>query len=329
MVALAACGAEHKPAQHPVARPRESVQVAEAQRLRQTMSEEVVGTVRARQVAAISPSVMGTIRALKVKLGSEVRAGDVLAQLAVGEIDAKAAQAQAAFAQAEIELKRGELLKTSGSIPAAQYDSLKAHYKVAEAALAEAEAMRAYTVIRAPFAGVVTEKACNVGDLAVPGKPLLSLETPGALRLEAFVPEGLASTLRQGDALEARFDNIAQPVPVSVSELSPSADAESRSVLVKVNLPTLPGLRSGMFGRLRVGMGERPVVVVPSEAVLRRGQIEAVFVVERDEALLRLVRTARRDAEQSEVVAGLEGGEHVVLKPSARLSDQQPVAVRP
>lgn len=326
---LVGCAAEQHRKPTEAAPLPQAVRVEVARKVVRPVGDEVVGTVRARYVSAISSSVMGTIRVLKVKLGSRVRPGDVLVQLSVGEIEAKAAQASALFAQAGVELKRAEQLKASQSIPSAQYDAAAAQYRIAEAALAEAEAMRSYTIIRAPFAGVITDKQCNVGDLAQPGKPLLVLESPGTLRLEAAVPEGIAHFLREGDVMQVRLDAAKEPLAAKLSELSPSADPGSRTVLVKLDLPNVPDLRAGMFGRLTVRTGEESSVRVPAQAIVRRGQLETLFVAERGKAALRLVRTGRSAGGETEVLAGLERGEAVVVEPATLLADGQPIEVRP
>jgi membrane fusion protein, multidrug efflux system len=327
---LVSCTAEHHPKTAelpPLA--SQAVSVVPARVVNQSVGDEVIGTVHARSVAAISSSIMGNVRALRVTVGSRVRAGEVLVQLSAGEIDAKANQASAMFSQAELDLKRAEQLKASQSIPASRYEAMTAQFRVAEATLAEANVMRGYTTLRAPFAGVITEKRCDVGDLAVPGKPLLVLESPGALRLEAAVPEVIAQVLHRGDVLSARIDSIPQPLSATVSELSPSADPISRTVLVKLDLPNTEALRPGMFGRLSVQTGQERAVVVPTPAVVKRGQMELVFVVKEDKAQLRIVRTGRAHDGVTEVLAGLDGDEPVVVDNAALLVDGQPVEVKP
>lgn len=305
------------------------VKMAEARRVSQVTGDEVVGTLRARNVSALSPSVMGHVSALKVSLGSKVRAGEVLVQLSAEEISAKVGQATAAFAQAELELKRAEQLKASQTIPSAQFDVAEARYNVAKESLAEANVMRGYTTIRAPFAGVITAKQCEVGDLAVPGKPLLVLESQGAPRFEAAVPEASAQALHAGQALDVHIDSLAAPVPGRISELSPSADPQSRTVLVKLDLPDVAGLRPGMFGRLAIASGETEVLLIPSEALLRRGQLELVYVVQDRRARLRLVRAGRSAEGTTELLSGIDAGEQVVISHPDQLEDGQPVEVRP
>lgn len=325
----AGCSTHHAKRAETAPIEKQAVSVAFAREVSQAVGDEVIGTVRARSVAVISSSVMGNVRALRVKVGSRVKAGEVLIQLSAGEIDAKANQAQAMFAQAELDLKRAEQLKASQSIPAARYEAATAQFRVAEAALAEANVMRGYTTLRAPFAGIITAKQCEVGDQALPGKPLLVLESPGALRLEASVPEAIAKLLHIGDALSAHFDSIAEPVTATVSELSPSADPVSRTVLVKLDLPSVPELRSGVFGRVTVRTGEQRAVIIPSTALVRRGQMELVFVVRDDRAHLRIVRTGAEPDGTVKVLSGLDDGERVVVADAALLVDGQPLEVRP
>lgn len=308
---------------------KRSVRVVAARATSQAVDEDVIGTLHARNVAAIAASITGTIRSLDVTIGSRVHAGRVLMTLAAGEIDAKADQATAMLAQADLEMKRAERLKDSQAITPSAYDAALAQFRVAEATLAEARAMRGYTTLRAPFAGVITAKQCNVGDLALPGKTLLVLESPGVLRLEAAVPEALAHVLHMGDVLTARIDSIASPLSVTVSELGASADPVSRTVLVKLDVPNLPQLRAGMFGRLSVHTGEAKVIVVPASAVVRRGQMELVYVAVDATARLRIIRTGRSHGDTVEVLAGLDDGEPVVADIDADLVDGQRLEVIP
>ncbi len=328
---LASCSAEHHPksATSSAAVAPAVVQVALAQRVKQETGDEVVGTVRARNVSAISASVMGHVSALKVSLGSKVRAGQLLLTLSADEINAKLGQASASFMQAELELKRAQQLKASQTIPSSQYDVTEARYNVAKEALAEANVMRGYTVLRAPFAGVITEKKCELGDLATPGKPLLVLESQETPRLEASVPEAHAQGLARGQLLKVRIDSLPEPVQAIVSELSPSADPISRTVLVKLDLPDVPGIRPGMFGRLQLAGAESDALMVPREAVVHRGQLELVFVVKDGQASLRIVRTGRTVDGKTELLSGLEAGEQVVISQANQLEDGQQIEVRP
>jgi membrane fusion protein, multidrug efflux system len=324
-VALAACSHEAALPKE-VALPTQKVQVAAAYVAEQGAAEEVVGTVRARSVAALSSSIMGTVRDLPLSVGSKVKAGQLVARLSAQEIEAKAEQARALLGQAEIALRRAEELKAQNAIAPAQYDAAVAQHRVALATVAEADVMRGYTTLRAPFAGVVTAKHAEVGDLALPGRPLLVLEDPTSLRLEAAVPEAMSRDLRVGARLPVRIDGIDGELAATVSEQAPTADPQSRTVLVKLDLPEhLAGLRPGMFGRLLMRATPTHAITIPEAAVVQRGQLETVFVVDDGKAKLRLVRSGRRQDGAVELLSGLQRGELVVVSEPDRLRDGQPV----
>lgn len=324
------CAAPH-PSRTPEASPLPKVPVRAAvvSEATQALRDEIVGTVRARNVTAVSASVMGTVRTLKVALGDRVRRGELLVQLTAGEIEAKANQARAMFERANLDFTRAEALAQRGSITSAEYDEAAAQRRIAQAALAEADAMRAYMQIRAPISGVVTAKQCELGDLALPGRPLLVIESLDALRLEAPVPEAAAHLLSAGDVMQVRIDALDRELTATLSEIEPSAEANSRTVLVKLDLPSAPELRPGMFGRLLLPSGESTALTVPQKAVLPRGQMETLYVIDHGIARLRLVRTGKEHGDRIELIAGVQDGETVVVDHPERLVDGQPVAVLP
>jgi multidrug efflux system membrane fusion protein len=334
LAALAAlgpsCGGPHRPElQQAPPLPSLSVRAVRAIEASEALRDEVVGTVRARNVTAVSASVMGTVRTLKFSLGSRVRRGELLVQLGAAEIEAKAAQAQAMLDRAEIDFGRARHLVAGGSITTAEFDATAAQLRIAQAALAEAEAMRGYMLIRAPISGVVTAKQCELGDLALPGKPLLVIESLDALRLEAAVPEAVAHALSLGDVMAVRIDALGRELEGKLEELDPSSEADSHTVLAKLDLPVAPELRPGMFGRLLLRTGEAMALTVPRDAIVERGQMELVYVVAQGAARLRIVRTGKQYGDRVELLAGLERGETVIVDHPELLVDGQPVQVVP
>jgi len=330
IASMLGCGSSHSPhVEKPEPLPTLKVHAAPVQDVSHALGDEVVGTLRARSVTAVSASIMGTVKAVKVKLGSHVKAGQVLVQLTAGEVEAKADQARARLAQAKINLERAQQLMASKSIPTSQFDAAQAEYNFAQASMAEADVMRGYTSLKAPISGVITSKQCAVGDLALPGRPLLVLESPGALRLEASVPEAVAHSLKIGTKMKVSVDAIDRDLQAEVAELSPSADPQSRTVLVKLDLPADEQLRAGMFGRLTVPTSEVSSVVIPANAIMKRGQMETAFVVEDGKARLRLVRTGRTSEGGTEILAGLSAGETVITDHVAQLVDGQPLELEP
>jgi RND family efflux transporter MFP subunit len=289
---------------------------------------EAPATVRPAERAIIAAKLTGTVASFPLGLGQAVAAGDVLLTLNAPEAEARLRQAQAQLSEATRTAERERTLVAKGvNAPDAQRDA-EDRLRYAQAAAAEAEAMLAYATVRAPFAGVMTEKNVLTGDLATPGLPLLVLESTSHLRAEGTIPEKAAAGLHPGDALTVSLDDGAAPVSGRIEEISAAADAVSRSVLVKVALPD-GAARSGQFARLQVGNTVADTLLVPAAAVTRFGQMERIFVVEQGRAVLRLVKTGRSHDGRSEILSGLNAGEQVVLAPPPALRDGQRVTPTP
>jgi RND family efflux transporter MFP subunit len=291
--------------------------------------EEVVGNVEAAQRAVLSAKVTGVIDSLKVAPGARVTRGEVLATIDAREIRARLDSAVAAQDQAKKDFARIERLLQSGSSTRQEFDAATTRLRTADAALVEARTMLQYTEITAPFDGVVTRKLIEVGDLATPGKPLLEMENSSLLRFECQIPEALIDRVQMSAELPVAIDAAGASLTGKVSEIAPSASAGSRTFLVKLDLPPAEKLRAGQFGRVSVPVRERPAVLVAEDAVVRRGQIESVFVIEESVARLRLVKTGRRHNGQVEVISGLSGGEKVASKDAHLLKDGAAVEVAP
>ncbi|MES1254573.1 MAG: efflux RND transporter periplasmic adaptor subunit [Acidobacteriota bacterium] len=195
----------------------------------------------------------------------------------------------------------------------------------ARAAAEAAEIGVSYTILSAPFDGVVTERAVDPGSMAAPGVPLLTLEDTAMFRLEVQLDEARATMVRVGQAVDARVDDSASAdAPWRAARTSEVArmDAASHSFLVKIELPADPALRSGLFGRARFPGPVRRALTVPASAVLRRGQLALLFMVDRDGvARLRPVTTGALATDRVEVLAGVRAGDRVVVNPPSALAD--------
>jgi RND family efflux transporter MFP subunit len=145
------------------------------------------------------------------------------------------------------------------------------------------------------------------------------------LRLVADVPSLLASRLLPGAKLTVRVDTLDETLAGTLSEVSPATDPASRTVLMKVDLPETAGLRAGQFGRLAVPVGEAEFLLVPAPALVRRGQLEILFVAAAGKAQMRLVRAGKQTPQGIEILAGLVSGETVVVEGAANLRDGQPL----
>jgi len=265
------------------------------------------------------------------------------------EADDGVAGAQANLDLARSTFKRMEELASKKSISNQEFDEASARLKSAQAAydmararrgqldsklaqveeeIRAAKIMRDYTRISAPFSGVVTTRSVEPGNLAAPGAPLLTIEREGAYRLEASVDESKLPFVKVGETVEVGLEALDRKLTARVSEIVPAVDAASRAYIVKIDLPSLANLRSGMFGRAWFPMGAHKVTTVPAAAVVERGQLQSVFVVEDGSARNRLITAGKRGPNAVEVLSGLSEGEKVVSPIVPGLADGARVEVR-
>lgn len=228
-----------------------------------------------------------------------------------------------------------ELDQATASLRAAeaQVAAIDARIQQAEASLASARAgsdaasvTAGFAVVTAPFAGVVAEKLVEPGNMAAPGMPLVRLEGDGAMRLDVRVDASRVVGVPVGQPVDVEVD-AATPVLLqgTVSEVARAMDADARAYLLKITLPTDARLRSGMFGRARFAGAQVAAMLVPASAIVRHGQVTAVFVAEGGVARLRMVVTGRTLPGGVEVVTGLADGERVVSAPPLGLTDGTPL----
>ena len=330
LLLLAGCGGTSKEQSDARSSAVKKVTVVAAEQRALRDVQKIMGTVEARSRAQIETKVQSRVEQIAVALGSRVQAGDVLAELDTRDITARFRQTQAIYEQAAQDLKRFETLLSQQAATQQEYDGVKTRVAVAEANRQEAEAMLSYARIVAPFSGVVTEKMIDRGDLAIPGRPLFTVEQDGTPRFVLTIPESSAERIARGDSVQIEIpasDTILMGV---VTELSPSADPMTRSYLVKADLPSAARLRPGQFGRLLLPTGEANALFVPSGAVVRRGQLELVYVVTNDNrASLRMVRTGREMSGWTEILSGLNPGENIVTSGLSELSDGDQIERQP
>ncbi|MCX8157723.1 MAG: efflux RND transporter periplasmic adaptor subunit [Verrucomicrobiae bacterium] len=328
LILLVMAGCHQPPPPPPGTLPAATVKVQPVAGRVYVATEEVVGTVRPKLRATISPKITGRVEELLVAPGHTVTQGQLLARIDAREIQARLLQAQAVRVQAEADLKRFQRLVADGTAPQAELDRAIMQAEVAAANVKEIETQLGYARVTAPFNGLITRKLSDVGDLAAPGTPLLEMEDPNVLRLEADVPEALIDRVKLGDRLRVSISTLAHPLEGVVGEMDPVADPGSRTFRVKLDLPPVPGLRSGLFGRAAVPVGQTTTLRVPASALLVRGQMEMVFVAADGKAQLRLVKTGKRLDGEVELVSGVRTNELVVVEGALQLVDGQPLTVR-
>ncbi len=325
---LLGCGDESRPSpgQEAPTTPRH-VETTVAKPVSLTIFQEIPATVVSRQEARISPKIMGSIKEVHVRLGAVVQKGQLLARLSAGELDARVEQAKARLHNIIRNLKREEGLLSQDASTPETVNELRDQANVARAALEEAKSMVSYTLIRAPFPGVITMKQADLGDMVSPGQVLFVLKTHRAPQILAFLPEKLAASRKIGEPLEVAVASTGQAFTATISEINKAADPASRTVEVKMDTPGSQALIPGQFVRVKIPRRQGRTIFLPPRAVSRYGQLVRVFVVREKRAWLRIVRTGPRTSEGVEIISGLDPGDEVILDPSMDLKDGQPVKV--
>lgn len=296
---------------------------------------EIDGVVQPVKQSTVSAQASGHIAALLVKAGDKVRAGQLLAsiddretQTGVQRSQAQVTQAQADLHNAQANFKRTQELRAQGFVSAAALDTADAQLKSATAGRDQASAgvkqsslMQGFTRVTAPYDALVLQTHAQAGDLAAPGKPLLTLYAPLPLRVVVQVPVSRSKLLAADAAVEIQIGaaNGAQQWvrPVTPRQL-PSADPVSQTVEWRLDLPAQAalGLLPGQQIRVRFASGQTQRLVVPATAVLRRGELTAVYVVAGQGFVLKAVRLGADHGSQGiEVLAGLTPADRVALDP--------------
>jgi len=184
----------------------------------------------------------------------------------------------------------------------------------AEEVVKEAQIALGYTTIRASQDGEILKRMIEPGDLALPGKPLIILQTSGTLRLEAYVREGLIGKVKLGNQLMVEITTLNKHVKAVVEEIVPYADPQTRTFLVKASLPAMHGLYAGMYGKLLIPAESHSVVMIPEKSRRIVGQLEMVTVQVNDHWKTRYIKTGRRIGNKLEVLSGLLGNEWIGIK---------------
>lgn len=331
VLTFAGCGSHESESEAPLSEGMSpvSVELAPVDEAQVATLIDVTGIVRAADRASLAPKVMGTIIELPVELGQRVEAGELLVKIEAAEIGARVLQAEAQLKQAERDLHREQGLLEKGASTEEMVNNLVDRVAVMQAMVAEARAMAGYTEIRAPFAGQVAQKMAMVGDLASPGTPLITLEGAISFEVEANVPESLASELEVGKRYDAALPTSRQSLELTLSELSASFDASTRTVLAKFSAPRNEQLRSGQFVRVQIPGQVAPRLIVPEGAVSKNGQLEQVYVAQDGRAVMRLVKTGSKRDGMVEILSGLDAGEQVIVSAEGLVREGQELEVAP
>ncbi|MGQ9688468.1 MAG: efflux RND transporter periplasmic adaptor subunit [Desulfobaccales bacterium] len=315
----------------------------------------VLATVMSNTLTHLSAQVPGRVSQVYVEAGSRVREGDPLVALTASEFQAKVAQAQAQVSQAQAQLtqvsadhQRYQRLLREGAVSPREFEVMEARYRAAQASLAQAQAQvkeaaafKSYTIIRAPTRGVIAARPAAPGDLAQPGRSLVSLYDPAALQIEGEVNEEYCGFLLPGTPVRVEVPAIGWQGQVKLKEIFPLSAPGSRTFKVRTEILTgvesspgqtnkltinepPPELRTdnpepktslvpGMFARLYLPLGTDRVLLLPKAAVLQVGQLTMVEVLADGRLTRRQIKVGRQLGDQVEVLSGLKVGEKIAL----------------
>jgi RND family efflux transporter MFP subunit len=294
-----------------------------------TSAEAVVEAVRQSTVSA---QIAGRIVDIRFDVGDRVNKGDVIVRIderaasqAVAASDALVREAQATLANARAQYERSKQLLAQKFISQAALDKAEADFKAAEsrvkamlAGAGAASTERSFATIVAPYGGIVSARHVQLGEMAAPGKPLMTGFDPSSLRVVATVSSDQVPALQAGARARVEIPSANRWVDVKTVTVVPSADPRTHTTQVRLELPAdAKGLLPGVFARAHFTTGKAPRLMVPREAVIHRSEVTAVYVVDdKGRPALRQVRLGSASDENAiEVLAGVKPGERLALDP--------------
>ncbi len=319
-----------------------TVEVAMAESAPGSSMTSFSGRIESNNQANLSTIVMGTITEVTVTVGDRVSQGDILARIKDDQIRAKKNQIEANMVQARANLENteknynriknlyAENSATSKELDdiSTMYDIAKANIEALEASLNEVNEMLAYTVIRAPFDGVISRKHASEGDMAAPGQPLLSISDPGTLKVTASVPERWITGIAEGDTVSVSVSAAGIDGSTAIlTAVSEAGDPMSSQYAIEARFTdsdNLSRLKTGMFAEINIETGGDDALFIPQSALVERGQLTGVFTIsDANRTLLRWVRTGDTGGEMVEILTGLTPGEQYIVSAGQTLQQGQ------
>lgn len=342
---LACAGCTHNPHLQPDQASTVRAKVLEASTTTSRSMVNLTGVIVARQVADISSQVLAPVAAVEAREGDSVRKGEVLVRLSSAPLQAAVEQAQAQLlaakkqedaAEAQKDLAaetyaRYAILNRRHSITPHEFDQIKAQLDsanaqvqaaaaqsaAAEAATRQSQATSAYTVIRAPFSGIVTRKHVDAGAMASPGVPLLQIEDATDHEADIQVNESALLKIHTGEQVQVEVNGAQTPIVGKVREIVPSGDPAAHTFTVKIGLPASHKLYSGMTANVLVPIGVRPSITIPKTAIRHSGQLDSVLALDSSSvAQVRYVTLGQEQGDTVEVISGVNPGDRIVAQPN-------------
>lgn len=307
----------------------------------------VSGKIQATNSADLSTRMMGYVNKVYVNVGDKVRKGQLLVAINNSNLQAKRArvnagitEANAALSNAQKDYNRFKNLFADNSASQKEMDDMSANYEMAKARVEAANQMKneinaqfAYSNITAPFSGTVTSKNVEAGNMANPGVPLISIETPGNFEVMAMVPETEISAIKKGSTVDVLVKSINKTIKGKVKEVSTSAKNTGGQYLVKINLEkTNANILSGMFTTVQFPVERKTtseMVLISTKALVKNGQLSGVYTVsESNKALLRWLRLGRTYGNEVEVLSGLSSNETYIISADGKLFNGAEISIQ-
>ncbi len=310
---------------------------------------EATGTIRASSTSYVASRMMGTVTSLRVKEGDPVEKGQLLLTIDDRDVVQKVRAAEAGHQEAikalesakqnreltdityrryrtmyeEKAISRQEMdqFETQKKVAALEYERVGEMVNRASAGLSEAKIYLGFTGVTSPVKGLVTEKKTDVGSMAVPGMPLLTVENNAVYHAEIAVDESLSGSLKPGMPIVVSIEAINRRLTGKITEILPAVDSQSRSFTAKISVSG-PGLRSGLYAKARIPRGKKEIILAPKTAVVEKGQLTGVYAVDsKGIVTYRLVRTGKEYDGNREILSGLKAGDRIIVQGTEKAVD--------
>ncbi|TRZ95872.1 MAG: efflux RND transporter periplasmic adaptor subunit [Rhodocyclaceae bacterium] len=278
----------------------------------------VEATVEAVHQATVAAQIAGRVIEVRADAGQRVKQGELLMRLDAREAAGSDASARATLGQAGVAYERTKNLYKQKFVSQAALDQAAATWQAAQGAAGSSGAALSHGAVTAPFTGLVAQRLAELGEMAAPGRPLITVFDPKSLRVIASLPQYKLAELRKAGRARVEFPETGVWIDALRVEILPTVDARSHTATARLYLPeNIEGVVPGMFARAHFTIGQVKKLTVPPAAILRRGEVTAVYVLdEKGSARLRQVRLGEAvPGGELEVLAGITAGERISLNP--------------